>query len=737
MSGTGVQSGERSAASGAGEETTAMMRIGVDVGGTFTDLCAIDAHGALQVAKTPTTHYDLSVGFMRGLQQLARRSGTGLAELCAGVASIRYSTTVGTNALIERTGPKLGLITTAGFEDTIFIGRARSWADGASIEANRDLARIAKPEPLIAPDMVVGVRARMDCYGRIIAPLDRDDVLEQLQLLVDQGAMGFVVCLLWSFVNPAHEREIKRIIEQEYPEDFLGAMPVFLSADISPKGGEYPRAMTTIVNAYIHGTMADELNVLGNELREAGYTRPLTLVHNTGGTKKLSRTRAVLTHNAGPVAGMCGAALLGRYSGDADIVFTDMGGTSFDIGVIAEGEIRTQDFVPVVDRWRTQIPAVEVKSIGAGGGSIAWVNRDFGNALEVGPQSAGSMPGPACYDQGGTEPTVTDADLVLGYYNADNYLGGDLALEPDLAHEVIEARIARPLGIPVLEAAWRIRRLVDAKMGQEVFNEVALKGHDPRRFTVVAGGGAGPAHACGIAPYIGAGRILIPAVAPVSGAFGAATMPVAEVWEMSRSLRIFDWAAQRWLEDPAPFNAVVSELERLAVLDLQLEGHSGQTLRFALDLDMRFGCQHQLTKIRAPRRTLRGADDSRELGELFVRRYGEIYSPESTFLAGGINIETFYLTVSVHEAPVALAADALQDAAPAPGARCHSRPAYWDPGAGPSDTPVYALAQLAPGNRIDGPAIIEGRDTTCVIEPGWIYRMDAWRNGVLERAGAA
>lgn len=713
-----------------------MMRIGVDVGGTFTDFCAIGADGRVQVAKTPTTHYDLSVGFMKGLRQLAREQRSELGTLLGQVESIRYSTTVGTNALLERTGPKLGLITTAGFEDTIFIGRARAWADGGSVEANRDLARIVKPAPLIAPDMVVGVRARMDCNGAVIAPLDRDDVLEQLQTLVDRGAMGFIVSLLWSFVNPAHEQEIRRIIEEEYPEDYLGALPVFLSSDISPKGGEYTRTMTSIVNAYIHSTMADEMNRLGNELRDAGFTRPLVLVHSTGGTKKLARTRAVLTHSAGPVAGLYGAALIGRTSGDANIVFTDMGGTSFDIGVIAGGEIRTQDFIPVIDRWRTNIPAVEVKSIGAGGGSIAWVNHGLGGALEVGPRSAGSMPGPACYDQGGSEPTVTDADLVLGLYNPDNYLGGALQLDPELSREAIDEHVARPLGITVVEAAWRIRRLVDARMGQEVFNEVALKGHDPRQFTVFAGGGAGAAHATGIAPYIGAGRIIVPPIASVSGAFGAATMKISELWEKSCRLRIFEWATQQYSADVGAFNAVVVELTDRAVRDLQLEGYAREAMHFDLDLEMRFGSQYNLTRIRAPRLRLESADDFRQLGELFVRRYGEIYSPEATFLVGGINVESFCLNAWVDTVPYAPAQAASGGAEPAAPARTGSRPVCWHPEQGFTDTAVFDYAGLRPGNRIAGPAIIEARETTYVIEPGWSFRLDGWRNGILERTAA-
>jgi N-methylhydantoinase A len=264
--------------------------VGIDVGGTFTDFYCASADGGALTAKTPTTHYDLSVGFMRGMSLLARRLKLKLPEFLSALSGVRYSTTVGTNALIERTGPKLGLITTAGFEDTIFIGRGRSWADGLGWQQGRDLARIEKPAPLISPDMVVGVRERIDYDGKVIAPLEREEVLEKLQTLVDRGAQGFVVSTLWSFVNPVHEQFIKQVIEEEYPEDYLGSMQVVLSSEISPKAGEYTRTMTAVVNAYIHGLMADELNKLGNELRDGGYKKPLTLVHNTGGTKKASRT---------------------------------------------------------------------------------------------------------------------------------------------------------------------------------------------------------------------------------------------------------------------------------------------------------------------------------------------------------------------------------------------------------------------------------------------------------------
>ena len=707
--------------------------INIDIGGTFTDFYCTQDQGQTLITKTPTTHYDLSVGFIRGVQELARLHRLELKEFLGQTEAVRYCTTLGTNALIERTGPKLGLITTAGFEDTIYLGRARSWADGLSSQENKDLGRIQKPLPLITPDMVVGVRERIDSFGQVICPLKPEEVLEKLQTLVDRGAMGFVVGLLWSFVNPAHERMIKEIIEEEYPEVYLGSMPVTLSCEVSPKSGEYTRFITAIVNAYIHGVMAEELNKLSNELRDGGYQRPLVLVHNTGGMKKASRTRAVLTHNAGPVAGLHGAATLGQVYGYPDIIFTDMGGTSFDIGVITGGRLRTYDFIPVIDRWRTNIPAIEVKSIGAGGGSIAWINELMGNALQVGPQSAGSMPGPACYDQGGREPTVTDADLVLGYLNPDNYLGGKMLLDPDLSVQAIREKIANPLGIDVVEAAVRIRHLVDAYMGQQVFNEVALKGHDPRDFVLLACGGAGPTHACGFAPYLNIKQVLVPLPSPVSGAYGASTVKIQQVWDKSRTMKIFQWATQSYSEDMEAFNSVVDELKDLAVRDLRLEGFQEDQIQFRLELDMRYGMQYNLTKIISPHLRVQSPQDFKDIGDHFTEQYSAMYSPEATFPMGGINVECFYLTAFVETPFPEIKTFELKGAEPLPRALKEPRRAFWAALGGFKETAVFAYEALEPGNQIAGPALIEARDTTFVIEPGWKFTLDLYFNGALER----
>lgn len=705
--------------------------VDVDIGGTFTDFFA-SKDGAEEITtKTPTTHYDLSVGFLRGLKDLAKGFGLPLQKFLTDCEVIHYCTTLGTNALIERTGPKLALITTAGFEDTIAIGRARSWADGLSSNENKDLARIAKPQPLIPRDMIVGLRERVDSAGNVVEPLRKEDVLEKLQYLVEKGAMGYVVCLMWSCYNLVHEQMVKEIIEEEYPEDYLGSMPVFLSHNISPKMGEYTRFTTTIVNAYIHNVMGEELSRLIWELKDNGYTRPLVLVQNVGGMKKVTRTRAVLTYNAGPVAGLHGSKFIGQLYGKGNVIFTDMGGTSYDIGVVSGGEIKTYDFIPVVDRWRTNIPAIEVKSIGAGGGSIAWINNILGNRLEVGPQSAGSMPGPACYDQGGTEPTVTDADVVLGYINPDNYLGGKMKLKKELAEKAILEKVAKPLGIDLLEAAVRIRRIIDARMGQEVFNEVVLKGYDPREFVLLACGGAGASHALDIAPYLEVKEVIISPFSPVFGAFGASTMDIMQVFDRTRAIKLFQFANQSYTEDYESFNGVVNELKELALRDLKIEGHSEKGVIYILELEMRYGMQYNYTKIVSPHLEIHSAQDVMDICKTFEDAYARIYTPEAAFPQGGINVENFFLKAIVPSKHVELIPKASAGEIPEPDALQGTRPVFFVDSNGVVDTTIYKYGSLSAGNVVVGPAIIEAEDTTCVINPGWKLTMDKYKHGIL------
>lgn len=704
--------------------------IDVDVGGTFMDFF-VSGNGEHVTSKVPTTTYELGVGFLRGIEDCAAKLDKSAEELLADTETVRYSTTIGTNAMLQRKGPNLGLITTAGYEDVIFIGRGRQWADGMPAADVKDMTRIEKPVPLIPRKMVVGIRERIDCFGNIIAPLVKEEVLEKIRYLVDNGARGFVICLLWSFSNPTHEEEVKRIIEEEYPETYLGNMPIILSSEISPKEGEYTRTMTALVDGYMHSELVEELSSLGESLRERGYIKPMLLVHNTGGSKKVSRTKAVNTHNASPVAGLCGALYISKLYDLPNVVYTDVGGTSFDIGLIAGGTLPFYDLFPVIDRWQTQLRTIETTSIGAGGGSIAWLNPLLGNRLEVGPISAGAMPGPACYDLGGEEAAVTDADLVLGYVSPDYYLGGRMKLNKAKALRAIK-KIANKLGTSEVGAAAMIKRVVDTKMGQEIFKRVALSGYDPKEFTLFACGGAGPTHCCGFAPPAGLTRILTSPFSPVFGAFGGGTLDIRHIYDKSRHIKVFDFATQKYFSDFEMFNSVVRELQDSAIKDMRLEGFSEEQVTFILELEMRYGTQYTYTPIQSPIAFIDNEEDARRLCDTFTETYSETYGPESAFPQGGIDVETFMLTAQVPVVHFPMKEYELVSAASAEEALKGEREVYWEELGGFKKTSIYSLDGLKAGNIIDGPAIIEAENTTYVIAPGWKYTMDQYLNVIIE-----
>ena len=393
-----------------------MNSIDIDVGGTFTDL-VLNFEGKALIKKTPTTPYDLSVCFSRVIEDGAGALGLKIKQLLPAIDMIRYSTTIAMNRLIEKKGPRLGLITTEGHEDVVLIGRGAQWIDGTRVQERRNLAIQKKPEPLIPRDMIVGVKERVDSRGKIIRPLDENDVREKVRYLVSRGARGFVVSLLWGFLNSANERRVKEIIRDEYKEFHIGYLPVVLAGQVVGKLGEYERTLAAILDAYLQRSMQIELSAMWDKLRERGYKKPLLMIQSSGGIAEVFRTTACRTFNSGPVSGLMGAHHVAKSLGYQNVVMTDMGGTSFDVGLVVKDSVRSYDFRPIIDRWMVGITMIKTLSVGAGGGSIASINPLLQNQLQVGPRSAGSMPGPACFSLGGTEPTVTDADVVLGYIN--------------------------------------------------------------------------------------------------------------------------------------------------------------------------------------------------------------------------------------------------------------------------------------------------------------------------------
>lgn len=698
------------------------MEINVDIGGTFTDCLATAGDGTISTAKALTTHHDLSLGFLRAVSDIAAEQGTDVPGLLGETVAIRYATTLGTNALIERSGPRLGLLTTRGHEDTVPIGRCRQWADGLPATATRDLSRAQRPEPLIEPERIAALTERVDFAGNPVLPLDPDEIRQRVLDLVDQGVRGFVVCLLNAHVNPAHELLVREVIEEEYPNAYLGRFPTILSHEVSRRAGEYARSMTATIDAYLHRFTADRLSSLRDELRDRGYRGELLLVHNSGGMGSLAGTTPIQTVHAGPVSGLYGSRHVAQSRGFDKVVTTDMGGTSFDVGIVVQGSVRFYEFNPVIDRWHVQIPMMDIAAIGAGGGSIARLDPITG--IAVGPESAGSDPGPACYGQGGTEPTVTDANLVLGYLDPENYHGGRLRLDVRRAQRAIERRIAKPLGVSVPEAARRIRRVVDETMGDEIFKGITVKGYDPREFAVFSFGGGGPMHACGYAGALNAKEVVVPPHSSVFSASGAAGLERLHIYERSVWMVLFNPLTKQLFTDFDRFNGIVDEFHAQAVTDFAGQGYGPDDIRTVVELDARSTGQLYVITIASPVSRMDSQEDLASVIKAYFEEYGDRFGDLALTKEIGVSIDAIRLRAWVPRSAPPHPELAGTDQ-PVGVARKGTRTCWWS-GSESVETAVYAYADLRAGHRLAGPAIIEAADTTIVVEPGWRGEMDTY-----------
>jgi N-methylhydantoinase A len=705
------------------------LRFGVDVGGTFTDVVCLNGGGLFR-GKADTTHYDLKVGFFNAARVAAEKAGLKVEFALQNADAIVYSTTVGTNALIERRGTKLGLITTRGFEHTIKVGRARNWGDGLPTEMKYDRGRAQRPAPLTPQSLIVGVQERIDNLGNIIVPLRDEEVLAKAQYLIDQGVRGIVVVMLNSFINPAHEDRIGALIREQYPECYLGHLPVYLSHEISPKAGEYRRSMTVVIDAYLRDLSESHLLRLADDLRQRGYRRPLFVAKNTGGLSSLSRSQALHLLGSSPSASVIGADYLGGTLGEKNIIVSDMGGTSFDVGLVIQGRERVYEMDPVIDRFRVQIPYVAHWSIGAGGGSIA---RIVNGQLKVGPDSAGSNPGPACYDRGGREPTVTDADLVLGYIDPNRFLGGKAKLRVDRSVEAIERQLAKPLGVSVVDAAWQTKRLIDGIMGQEMYRICSLtSGHDPREFVLFAMGGAGAVHAAGYAEGADISRIATFPFSSVFGAFSTLALDILQTYERTFHLTLFRGATQTYLTDGLDaFNAAVAELRAFAERDMVEEGFSLDEVDLVVDVNICYGQQRKVLATRLDGGMLRHVDDVRRLCEKFNADYIQNFGKGAAFPQAGIELNEIRLNAV---GPVKKFVPPSTSATIDPEtARLGTRKAFWGPDRRYVETPVYDRDRLGANIVLQGPALCDAEDTVIVLPPNWRYRTDQFGFGWMER----
>ncbi|PSR34469.1 MAG: hydantoinase [Sulfobacillus benefaciens] len=697
-----------------------MKRVSVDIGGTFTD-CFLVFDDQYIEAKALTTHHNLANGFMEALAQAAESINETTHSVLSQVDSVRYATTLGTNALIERTGPSVGVLVTAGYESAIPLMRGRGYGEGLSPGAQADLPGARRPEPLVSIPLIRGLRERIDYRGTVVLPLDVEHLRSQVRTLIDRGARAFVVALVNSVMNPEHERLVEEVILDEYPSHLLGNFPVILSHQVGGRKGEYVRATSAILDAYLHDQMYYGLSALEMRLKESGYQKPMLVMHNTGGMAQLNSTHALQTIHSGPVAGVNASEHLGDQFDIDNIVTTDMGGTSFDIGIVVKGGIKFYDFNPVMDRWLVNVPMMHLETIGAGGGSIARFDRLY-NTIEIGPMSAGSDPGPACYDRGGLLPTVTDADLILGYLDPEYYAGGHINLNRRRSEFAIEDELCELTGLSVVEVAQFIKQKVDTNMAHAISKELGAKGYDPRQFTLLAYGGNGPLHCCGIASALGSSQILIPPFSSVFSALGAGNMDQMHVHERSVFMWVYDSNTQRLMDQYETFNNIVAELENLGREDLKRQGLTEEAIQFRLELDMRYGNQLTQTSVVSPVRRIASDADLLHLIEAFGDDYGRRFgqgsqAPEAGIRINAIRVLSFVQTGRIPFRRTTVYTDA--DADPVGHRLCHF------PGiAQPVETAVYRADRVPEGAKIIGPALIESPRTTYLVERDWVLHMD-------------
>ena len=695
--------------------------VGVDIGGTFTDAVAISANGHIFTGKSSTTPRDLSVGFFAAIRELLVPLELTEDQLYARMTRVAHGTTAGINALVTRTGARTALIATSGHGDALRIMRGSGRTLGASIEEMLDFAMSTKPDPLIASADVFEIAERVDSGGDVVVELTDGAIDAVVDRVESGGYQAVAISLLWSFLNPTHEQRIAQALAARLPHLFVSS-----SHDVAPRVGEYGRAVACAMNAMIGPLMTGYIDRIVAGARERGYTGEVLFGHVEGGLVPAAEARRfpLGTVQSGPVAGVVGSALYGRTRGEPDIVVTDMGGTTLDVSVIVGGE-PSYDEETVIERQLVYLRKVEVESIGAGGGSIAWVDPDSGG-LRVGPHSAGADPGPVCYGRGGTAVTVTDADLVLGILNPDRPLAGGLRLDYDAAVQAVGA-LGNRLGLGLYACAAGIVEIIDTKMEDLVRRATVQRGHDARGFTLWAFGGAGGAHAGLYGRGLGVDRIVYPLAdtASVWSAFGCALLEQRRTFTLPSFLREpFDLAAVR---------AVAATLAANARAYAAANFEHPDTAVYDYHADMKYSLQVYEVETRLESGTI-GSTWGHEAINRFEAVYSELYGEGTSYRAAGIVLTALRVTVS--EPRSALRARTLTRGVAEPSEERSRRLVYWREVGDRFATPIFDGSALTPGMHVSGPAVIEFANTVIAVRPQQRALMDADGSLTVDLTGA-
>lgn len=689
--------------------------IGVDIGGTCTDCVIADETGRATVSKTFSTPGDFSQGVVDAIELGAQRLSTDLARLLGQTRLLLHATTIAENAVIAGELDEGGMLTTRGFQDTMRLMRGgyAEWS-GRTEDEIKNVPYVWKPPPLIPSRLVVGIKERTDTWGETLVAADEEELASGVKRLVEGGAEAIGVCFLWSFANPANELVAAAVIKRLYPDIFLT-----LSHEVAPVMGEFERSQTVALNVKLGPTVSRYLTRLSERLATAGYGGQLLIMQAYGGllaTGKAAR-KPVAMIESGPVSGLVGSKALGEVLGHNNILGADMGGTTFKAGVIHGGLI---DYArePMVATYHYASPKMNIESIGLAGGSIISLDPDTGHP-RIGPKSAGASPGPVCYDHGGQEPTVTDVDLILGYLDERYFLGGREPLNAEKAQAAFKSKIADPLGMDVESAAGEVYRLANSIIFDMLHKLTVERGLDPRSYVIFSTGGTAGMHAGMFAPELNVRAIVIPHSASVHGAFGLVSSDIAYDEQINRPLRV--------PPEPDDVNALLDDLENRVRKQLADEGFGENEIAITRAVELRYRRQVHVvtTPITKPGRL--SESDLDEVVDYFESLYEERFGKGSAYREAGIEMVNFRVQGSGRLQEPALTSQSSVGADPS-NALVERRRAYFGSARSFLEAPCFDYEKLAPGNEIEGPAIIWTPDTTVVVNPEQRAVCDVYMN---------
>ncbi len=695
--------------------------IGIDTGGTFTDCVVMDVDtGEITIAKSPTTPHDFSVGVMNAVESVAKVMRTDRKTLLKQTQMFKHSTTVGTNAIINRVGSKVGLITTKGFEDTTLIGRTIQRVDGLSMEDVKRMAYVTKPEPLVPKSRIRGVYERIDFQGKIVVPLNIEDAREQIRSLVgDEEVDAIAVSLLFSFVNQEHEIKIKKLIEEMYPDKNLF---LTVSHELVPLAKEYGRANTVILNCFVGRTMERYLSNLEGKLRAESFEGRFIVMQASGGGVSRERVSPIRTVQSGPSGGVIGCQYISTLLNHQHVIGADMGGTSFDVSLIRSGKW-SYEREPIISRWRVMLPIIKSDSIGAGGGTIARVDP-VTRRLLVGPDSAGAAPGPVCYDTGGTEPTICDANLILGFLNPKYFLGGEMKLNTEKSERVMREKIAASLNMENVRAAAGIFTIANAHMAELIRVCAMGVGLAPEEFVIYAFGGTGPIHAAFYARELNIKQVFVSPMSPVFSAFGIAGTDIIQTTSFS--------LGYMFPVEPQILNTKVKEQEELLAQAMQEEGFSKKDLEFRHMFNMRYRRQVNYHTITLPGKEYKTEKDIKAIVDAWMNDFESVYGKGVAYTKAGIELVSMDIDAIGKTTKPSLKPRSEGGADASLALKNHRNVFFPEITNDFVKTAIYEYGKLLPNNVLKGPCIVESPVSTIVVPPGSQARVDHFSNIVIE-----